>query len=322
LITGAPFSPTISPPTDDWMNSIQEDQNSARNLSFQASKSYYYAIAEKAQTLQLIVLVANALFWPAFLAWKPDLKVWSALAALLIPGMELVVIERLQKKWRTCGAKIQEMFDCSVLRLPWNEFKVGEPPREEEIAFGVSKFRSAQGNEATLRDWYAFDFADLPNSHARLVRQRANAWWDSELRQKYIVIIVCSISALGLLSLVVGIATGITVEKLILAVIAPITPIVMWGIKEVQKQSCVVSDGERVVKHLDSLWRQICSRSATEQELEIESRSLQNEIYDRRKGNAVNPQWLYWKKRNEFQKLMVEAGNQLVSDYREAKVEK
>src|SRR5438876_419071 len=112
LITGAPFSPTISPPTGDWMNNIQEDQNSTRNLSLQAAKSYYYATAEKAQTLQLIVLVANALFWPVFLAWRPDLKVWSALAALLIPVMEVAVLERLQKKWRTCAAKIQEIFDC------------------------------------------------------------------------------------------------------------------------------------------------------------------------------------------------------------------
>lgn len=77
-----------------------------------------------------------------------------------------------------------------------------------------------------------------------------------------------------------------------------------------------------MVKHFDYLWRQICSGLETEEKLEIESRSLQNEIYDRRKGNAVNPQWLYWKKRNEFQKLMVEAGNQLVSDYREANVGK
>jgi hypothetical protein len=301
------------------MNSIQEDQNSTRNLSLQAAKSYYYITAERIQTLQLIVLVANALFWPAFLAWKPDLKVWSALAALLIPVMEVAVLDRLQKKWRTCAAKIQEMFDCDVLRLAWNEFKVGDRPLKEEIALGVSKFRSAKGSEETLKDWYAFDFADLPNSHARLVCQRANAWWDSELRQKYIAFIVWSVGGLGLLSLIIGVATGITVEKLILAVIAPITPICIWGIKEAQKQSSVVSDGERVVKHLDSLWRQICSGAETEQELEIESRSLQNEIFDRRRGNAVNPQWLYWKKRNEFQALMVEAGSQLVADYRKAK---
>jgi len=304
------------------MNTIQTDQNSTRNLGLQAAKSYYYAIAEKTQTLQLIVLVANALFWPAFLAWKPNLKVWSALAALLIPGMEVVVLEPLQTKWRTYGAKIQEVFDCNVLRLLWNDFKVGEGPREEEIAFGISKFRNAKGDEAALRDWYSFDFGDLPISHARVICQRANAWWDSELRQKYIAVIWWSIGALGVLALVIGIATGLTVEKLVLAVIAPITPICMWGLKEVQKQSRVVSDGDRVVKHLGALWQDVCSGSVAEHELEIESRSLQNEIYDRRKGNAVNPQWLYWKKRKEFQQLMVEAANQLVSDYRSAKISK
>ena len=105
-------------------------------------------------------------------------------------------------------------------------------------------------------------------------------------------------------------------EKLILAVIAPITPVCMWGIKEVRKQSSVVSDGERVVRHLDSIWRRLCSGKPSEKDLEIESRSLQNGIFDRRKGSAVNPQWLYWKKRDEFQKLMVEAANQILADYR------
>lgn len=301
------------------MNSIQKEQNSARSITLHAAKSHYYAAAERTQTAQLIILVANALFWPAFLAWKPEFKIWSALAALVIPAVELAVIEPLQKKWKTCGARIQEAFDCGILGLTWNDFKVGDHAREEDIASGAAKFKKAKGDETMLKDWYTFDFGDLPISHARLVCQRANAWWDSELRGKYITVIKWTVCGLGLAALVIGIATGLTVEKLILAVTAPITPICMWGIKEVRKQSAVVSDGERVVRHLDSVWRRVSSGLLTEQELEIESRSLQNEIYDRRKGNAVNPQWLYWKKRDEFQKLMVEAGKQLLADYRRAR---
>jgi len=102
-------------------------------------------------------------------------------------------------------------------------------------------------------------------------------------------------------------------------VVAPITPICMWGLKETRKQSSVITDGERVVRHLESLWRRVCAGKLSERELDIESRSLQNEIFDRRKGSAVNPQWLYGKKRDEFQKLMVEAANQLLADYRKAK---
>jgi hypothetical protein len=301
------------------MNTIHQDQNSQRSITLHAAKSHFYAAAEKAQTIQLVILVANALFWPAFLAWQPELKVWSALAALLIPAIELALIEPLQKKWKTCGAKIQEMFDCALFELNWNDFKVGDRAREEDIASGAAKFRKAKKDESKLLDWYTFDFRDLPVAHARLICQRANAWWDTELRGKYISLICWTICGLGLVALVIGIGTGLTLEKLILAVIAPITPICMWGIKEVRKQSSVVSEGERVVRHLDSIWRRLCSGKPTEKELEIESRSLQNEIFDRRKGSAVNPQWLYWKKRDEFQKLMVEAANQLLADYRNAR---
>jgi hypothetical protein len=211
------------------------------------------------------------------------------------------------------------MFDCALFELNWNDFKVGDRAREEDIASGAAKFRKAKKDESKLLDWYTFDFRDLPVAHARLICQRANAWWDTELRGKYISLICWTICGLGLVALVIGIGTGLTLEKLILAVIAPITPICMWGIKEVRKQSSVVSEGERVVRHLDSIWRRLCSGKPTEKELEIESRSLQNEIFDRRKGSAVNPQWLYWKKRDEFQKLMVEAANQLLADYRNAR---
>lgn len=302
------------------MNTIHEDQNSPRSITLQAAKSYFYSEAEKTQTLQLLILVVNAIFWPFFLAWKPEMKVWSALTALLIPSFELAVIEPLQKKWRTCGAKIQEMFDCGLFNLGWNDFKIGEHAREEDMASGAANFRKSNGDESKLHDWYTFDFSDLPVSHARLICQRANAWWDSELRGKYISIIRWSVCLLGLLALVLGVATGLTVEKFILAVMAPVTPICMWVIKEVRKQGAVISEGERVVRHFDSIWRRVCSGQVMEEDLANESRSLQNEIYDRRRGNAVNPQWLYWKKRDEFQHLMVNAANQFLADYRKAKL--
>jgi hypothetical protein len=304
------------------MNRILQEQNTARSINLQAAKSYFYTVAERTQTVQLVILVANALFWPLFLAVKPEMKVWSALAALLIPMLEVALIEPLQKRWKTCGAKMQEVFDCMVLQLGWNDFKVGEVPREEYVVAGANKFRLAKRDESKLNDWYTFDFSDLPTVHARLVCQRANAWWDSELRGVYMSLIRWSVGGLALLALIIGIAAGLTVERLILAVVAPLTPICMWGLRETRKQSSIILDGERLVKRVDSLWRLACEWSITDQELEAESRSLQNEIYDRRRSSAVNPQWLYWRKRDEFQTLMVESANQRLAEYRQALLEK
>lgn len=303
------------------MNTIHQEQNLERSIELQTASSSYYVAAEKLQTFQLAVLIVNALVWPIVLAWIPEMKVWSALAALLIPAAELTIIEPLQKKWKTYGAKIQELFDCSVLRIAWNDFKVGERPREEDIVWGAANFRKSKRDEGKLTDWYSFSFSDLPVFHARLICQRANTWWDSELRERYVSLIGWGVCGLGILALIIGIVTGLTVDKLILAVVAPISPICMWGIKEARKQSLVVSEGLRIVRQFDSIWLKICSGLDMEHELDIESRSFQNEIYDRRRGNAVNPQWLYWKKRDEFQQLMIAAGNQLLTDYRKRRRE-
>ncbi len=300
------------------MNSIAEEQNSQRSLDLAAAKSHLYALTDNLQTAQIAALVLNALVWPPLLAWKPSLTVWSAFSALVIPLAEVSVLEPLQKRWKACAAKIQEQFDCSLFRLVWNDLKVGLKAREESIARYASAYRRHH-TDAALYDWYSFDFFDLPVSHARLICQRANAWWDVELRSNYCALIKWSIAGLAVLALIIAIATGLTVEKFILAVIAPLTPICLWALKETKKQSLVASEGVRLVEYLESAWSSLCKGTVSEGEVESVSRSLQDEIYGRRSENAVNPQWLYRKKRDQFQKLMIAAANQLLSDYRGAR---
>lgn len=320
--SGAWFSPTIFLHTDElrpYMNSLAEEQNSQRFLDLAAAKSHLYSLTDKLQTAQIALLVFNALVWPPLLAWKPNLTVWSAFSAFVIPLAEVSVLEPLQQRWKVCAAKIQEQFDCTLFRLVWNDLKVGPKAREENIARYASAYRKHRADDAALRDWYSFDFSDLPVSHARLICQRANAWWDTELRSNYSALINWSIVVLSLLALITAIATGLTVEKFILAVVAPLTPICLWALKETKKQSRVAAGGVRVVEHLESAWASLCNGTTSEGEVDSISRSLQDEIFERRSENAVNPQWLYGKKREQFQKLMIAAANQLLSDYRAAK---
>jgi predicted pore-forming effector associated with SMODS systems len=57
---------------------------------------------------------------------------------IAISVLDISVLEPLQKKKRTVAAKIQELFDCNVLNLGWDDFGVGYR-RTRQISFwGIS----------------------------------------------------------------------------------------------------------------------------------------------------------------------------------------
>lgn len=304
------------------MNTIDTAQNTARSIDLHAAKSHYYLGVAWVQRVQLVLLVLNAISWPILIYWKPDLKVYSALAAIVLPLLEILLLECIQKNWKSTAAKIQEVFDCDVLGLPWNTFKVGDRPNEEDIALGVQRFAHSRGDREMLMRWYEFDFSDLPVEHARLICQRANAWWDSELRNYYaftipLVTVLIVVSAIS-----VGVIAGLHVETLILAIGAPLSPIVMWLIRETIKQNAAASDGKRVVRHLDSIIAKVIAGHVDKTYLDSEARLLQDEIYERRRSQTVNSQWLYWRKRDLFQDRMKAAGKQKIDEMRTAALRK
>ena len=90
------------------MNTIDTAQNTARSIDLHAAKSHYYLGVAWVQRVQLVLLVLNAISWPILIYWKPDLKVYSALAAIVLPLLEILLLECIQKNWKSTAAKIQE----------------------------------------------------------------------------------------------------------------------------------------------------------------------------------------------------------------------
>lgn len=303
-------------------NNIFSEQNSTRKLDQLAAKSHLYARTEKTQLAQAILPVINAIFWPPMIAWNPELKVWSALSGFAVPLLDAVLLEPLQKSWRLQAAKIQELFDCELLGLPWNVIKAGEQLTEECIAECAQKFKIKDGNESRLRNWYSFQFEDLPLSLSRLICQRSNCWWDAKLRRLYANILIGVVSLLAVIAFVVSLASGLTLEKFVLAVVAPIAPVCLWGIREINRQRSAADEGDRLLRHAELVLSAGYEGKLGGPELEKASRDLQNEIYDRRRNSPSNPAWLYFLQRTEYQQLMVKGADELIAKYRAARGER
>jgi len=213
-----------------------------------------------------------------------------------------ITFETLQKPWKTRAAKIQE---C------------GNPPTQEAVLESARAYQKGGGSEKWLRDWYSFDFAHLPKAFARIICQRSNCWWDTKLRRTYANIIIGAICILAVFALGIGIATNLTLETFILAVVAPIAPVCIWGIREGSRQRNTADNGDRLLQHAESFWKKACEGLIKGGQLEDASRELQCEIYDRRRNSPVNPAWLYSDRRNEYQELMVKGAQELIQQYKQ-----
>ena len=127
-------------------NDIGAIQNIKHSINLQAAKSHIYSLAEKLQYLQMILPLLNAILWPPILFFFTDFKVWATFCGFIIVFLDALVFEALQKKWKLLAAKVQEIFDCEVLHLTWNSFKVGDKPTEETITENADKYRSKGGD--------------------------------------------------------------------------------------------------------------------------------------------------------------------------------
>jgi hypothetical protein len=297
-------------------NQIAEDQNSSRSLKLQRAKEQIRQSANYLQIGQAIIPIVNAVFWIIILQPYPSLKVWSVLLGFLIPLLDATLLDSLIKRWKLISAKVQEIFETEVLHLEWNTINSGEKPAEELITENAVKFHNRGMIDEHLPNWYTFEFNDLPYHAARVICQRSNCWWDAQLRNTYSIILLIIISAIGVGILIFGIAAKVTLDDLVLTVVAPFAPLFLWGAKEAISQRNAAILGNRLLNQANSIWDEACSDIHDNINIETKSRLLQDQIFTRRKDSPINPRWLYFFKRQRYQLNMIDGANELIKNYR------
>src|SRR5215472_15339585 len=103
-------------------NTISTDQNTPRQLERLAAQRYLYSRAKDVLKLQTgldlltpIVIAVLVTFFPAF-------DVYGAAIAVAVAVLD-VSLDQYQSSRKKQAADIQEMFDCDVLGLEYQEIK-------------------------------------------------------------------------------------------------------------------------------------------------------------------------------------------------------
>lgn len=292
---------------------ITIEQNSDKKLNQLAAKTVLYDRVQWVQFLQAIIPVSNAIVWPVLLWCHPSWTVGSAFCGLIIPLFDELILVPRSYEWKIIAAKIQELFDCELLHIPWNYAKNGKKPTTEIILKFAQKYN--ESNRESLKDWYPVEIQPLPVEFARLICQRANCWWDAELRKRYADLLTGSVSVIALLAFVICLATGFTLAKFVLCVIAPLTPAILWAIKERKIQLEAAIQGKDLLDYSIMIWHTRSQNADTINDMERLSRILQDGIFDRRKTSPVTPFWLYKFCRLGDEHTMKKVAQEMVKEY-------
>lgn len=299
---------------DNTMNNrIVEDQNTQQQLERLAAQRHIYSQSKKLLALQMLLTIAIPIMLTSVMTIEQNIKVWAAFYGVLISFID-VFIEHRQKKMKTCAAIIQEMFDCDVLRMKWNELKIGNRPDAETISEAAESIKKNRLEYEKLKNWYPAAIAPLPLFLARLICQRTNCWWNMKLRRRYRSVLIVGVLLPALLFVAISIHQNMTMISFILGILAPFSPTILWAIREYYKQGEAADALDKLKIQIEGIWRKSMSNELTEEAIERISRDIQNEIFDRRRTDPVVFDWIYWLLRDKQEAQMNKRAEELVKE--------
>lgn len=249
--------------------------------------AWYYGCAKTCMGLQMMLTICGAgvLTWIA--SKHPELKHWTTFSAVTITLLDTLVLERIQSFYKKKGAAMKELLDTTLLDLSWNSLRCGTAYSRADYALANRKFRNRRsGALKRLQDWYPTAIAVLPLPLARLICQRTNCWYDSELRKKYGNVLYGLFAVIALGVVICAITRSLTVSEMIMQLYVPLSPAFMWLLREAPKHWKAAELHERTQKAIDAEWRRLLGLSGNAHDAQRESRNIQDLIYD---GRLKNP---------------------------------
>jgi hypothetical protein len=292
------------------MNNIATIQNEPRQIERLAAQRRLYSIAKRIFAFQLVLGGPVAIAWAVVVLLVPDFKGVAAAWGILVSLSDLAWLTPWQKRLRERAARVQESFDCDVLELPWNDIKAGKTPEPELVKEQADKYAIIQSKYPPLSNWYAPIVSELPLEVGRVICQRANCWWDSTQRRRYAASVIGVISVVTVLMVAVAFARGLTVDKFILAVVAPLSPALILAYRQYTEQMEAATRLDKLKEHAERLWADSCNRTARAT-LTNRSRALQDEIFENRKRSPLVFDWIFRKLRKDYDAQMNHGAQEL-----------
>ncbi len=272
------------------MNTIKVNQELPQNMQLLKAQRVIYANAKKIYRWQLtttiaIVVILNFLKLFQQDISKIDLTPYITLVSVTITIVDLLFLTGYLSKYKTNGAKAQELFDCHIFNMEWNETNTGDKPENWVIEKAEKKY--VYNPKAPLTNWYHIDLDGLSHEEAILRCQETNLEYDRKLRYhfKNDCTIACLFVVIG--SFIVATFVNASLQGYLTNFIAPSLPLVVILIK-------LILDNHKAVKSLEEVRKaarklRIGGSKPSMQQL----RQVQDKLYCSRKDSVLIPENYY-----------------------------
>ena len=294
------------------MNEIPRLQNTKPYLRLLRARSQVYAEAVQYQVAQIAVAVVIPVIGALIGLFEVRARPYVAIIALIVTALDACWLDRAQRRKLKTAASISEKLDCGLLQIPWNNFSAGKPVDPELIDASA---RTWAGGDDRLRDWYPAAVGTVPLHLARIVCQRTNLWYDSELRRRYARILVASSVILPLVLFCTALATGLKVVDLA-TLLTPAAPVLVWALRENFRQLDAAQAIESLKGEAEKLFDAAKTGGCDEAECGCRSREFQDGIFTRRSANPLIFPFIYSWMRDEMETRMNAGADELVGDLR------
>ena len=304
------------------MNHISAKQNEAIAIKQLAAQRALYSRAKALFAVQLtlnvpvliiLAVVALALDKEWWGLPKIDLAWVIGLAGAACLLLDALVWNILIIRLRDHAARIQQAFDAEVLEIPNNEILYGKPADREKVevwseGYPVDKL-------VDLKDWYRTEVAVLPMDAARLVCQRANCWWDMDVRRRYNWFVGISVALFMIAMIGIAIALDCSTKTVFGLIVAPILPFLTMAIKLIQDNNDAINRLQSMKDAIESMWDRVIAKTVSDAELKEFSQSVQAGIFMNRKSNPLIFDWVHNRIRPKHEKTLSRTTAAYVSAY-------
>lgn len=232
---------------------------------------------------------------------------------------ELISIPKINSARKT-AAKIQELFDCDVLQIPWNNM-AGDKPEAEIIKAEADKHLAIQGNKEELENWYGNQqlFSQIPAQAAKLIAQRSNITWDKTLRQHYLNSLKKTLIIIILIPIIIGSFIDLSMQSFLIIALATVMPAISYLRQQYREHQHSLKALEHLSRKQTALWEKLLNQQSIN---DIEIRQLQDEIYNHRKNGALVFDRLYQKMKKSQEDSMYYSCEQSINEYQKSQLKK
>ncbi|CAH8296036.1 hypothetical protein EV196_11330 [Mariniflexile fucanivorans] len=280
------------------MNNIKTNQELPKNMLLLKAQRVIYANAKKIYRWQLtftiiVVIILNFVKLIQKDLISIDLTPYIALVSVSITLIDLLFLSGYLSKFKTNGAKAQELFDCRVYNMGWNETNSGDMPENSVIEEAEKRY--IHNPKAPLNNWYHIDLDGLKHEEAILRCQETNLEYDRKLRFhfKNDCIITCLVIVIS--SFVIATIVNASLQGYLTNFIAPTLPLIVILIK-------LILDNQKAVKSLEEVRKAARKlRNSSEIPTMNQLRQVQDKLYCSRKDSTLIPENYYQYRRTKLE---------------------